>query len=51
MIKCKIYQKKKLVFGERNIEEPLKVNGEETQNVEEFIYLGSTVSYDIDSKR
>ena len=42
---------KTMVFGERNIEEKLKVNGEEVQNVEEFTYLGSTVTYDIDCKR
>ena len=42
---------KTMVFGERNIEEKLKVNGEGVQNVEEFTYLGSTVTYDLDCKR
>ena len=42
---------KTMVFGERNMEETLKVNGEEIQNVEEFTYLGSTVTYDLDCKK
>ena len=42
---------KTMVFGERNMEETLEVNGEEIQNVEEFTYLGSTVTYDLDCKK
>ena len=42
---------KTMVFGERNMDETLKVNGEEIQNVEEFTYLGSTVTYDLDCKK
>ena len=42
---------KTMVFGERNMGETLKVNGEEIQNVEEFTYLGSTITYDLDCKK
>ena len=42
---------KTMVFGERNIEEALKVHWEGIQIVEEFTYLGSTVTYDLDCKR
>ena len=42
---------KTMVFGERNMEDTLKVNGEEIQNVEEFTILGSTVTYDLDCKK
>ena len=55
---CKPYSRrlnllktKTIVFGERNMEEPLKVNGEEIENVEEFTYLGSTVTYDLGCTR
>ena len=33
------------------MEETLEVNGEEIQNVEEFTYLGSTATYDLDCKK
>ena len=40
-----------MVFGERKIRKKLKVNGEELQNVEELIYLSSTIIHNLDSKK
>ena len=40
-----------MVFGQRSMEETLEMNGEEIQNVEEFTYLGSTATYDLDCKK
>ena len=50
-MKLNLLKTKTMVFGERNMEETLEVNGEEIQNVEEFTYLGSTVMYDLDCKK
>ena len=50
-MKLNLLKTKTMVFGERNMEETLEVNGEEKQNVEEFTYLGSTVTYDLDCKK
>ena len=50
-IMLNLWKTETMVFGERNMEETLKVNGEEIQNVEEFTCLGSTVTYDLDCKK
>ena len=41
-----IKKTKTMVFGDKNIDQQVQVNGETIENVEEFEYLGNLVTWD-----
>jgi hypothetical protein len=41
-----IKKTKTMVFGEKNIDQQMEINGEHIENVEEFEYLGSLITWD-----
>jgi Reverse transcriptase (RNA-dependent DNA polymerase) len=42
---------KTMVFGSETIEQQISLDGERLENVKEFVYLGSTFTYDLNCKR
>lgn len=42
---------KTMVFGNKEIEKKISVDGVELENVEKFTYLGSNMTYDLDCKK
>jgi hypothetical protein len=41
-----IKKTKTMVFGDKNIDQQMEINGEHIENVEEFEYLGSLITWD-----
>ena len=45
-LKVNIGKTKTMAFGQKDIENPITIGGTQIQNVEEFEYLGSLVTWD-----
>ena len=46
-----IAKTKTMVFGSTKIESHIELEGQDVENVEEFVYLGSLISWDNDCSK